>query len=118
MLHSIAPKLPMRDSQLTKAYYVDQLHFELLGDYRDYLLLRKDSIELHFFHHPDLDPKTNYGQVNIRVLAIDALYQSLKSAGVSIHPNGPLEQKPWGQKEFSLSDPDANLLTFGEAPKT
>lgn len=35
--------------------------------------------------------------------------------GVSIHPNGTLSKKPWGQKEFSLLDPDNNLLTFGEA---
>ncbi len=27
---------------------------------------------------------------------------------------GRLELKPWGQKEFSLLDPDHNLLTFGE----
>jgi hypothetical protein len=26
-----------------------------------------------------------------------------------------MEIKPWGQKEFSLLDPDNNLLTFGEA---
>jgi hypothetical protein len=26
-----------------------------------------------------------------------------------------LEIKPWGQKEFSLLDPDNNLLTFGES---
>jgi hypothetical protein len=25
-----------------------------------------------------------------------------------------LATKPWGQREFSLLDPDHNLLTFGE----
>ena len=34
--------------------------------------------------------------------------------GIVKHPNGPLETKPWGQKEFSILDPDNNLLTFGE----
>ena len=28
---------------------------------------------------------------------------------------GHLQIKPWGQKEFSLLDPDYNLLTFGES---
>jgi hypothetical protein len=28
-----------------------------------------------------------------------------------------LETKPWGQREFSLLDPDNNLLTFGEGWK-
>ena len=32
-----------------------------------------------------------------------------------IHPNGSLTTKPWGQKEFSLLDPDNNLLTFGQS---
>jgi hypothetical protein len=27
---------------------------------------------------------------------------------------GHLEIKPWGMKEFSLLDPDHNLLTFGQ----
>jgi len=36
---------------------------------------------------------------------------------VEIHPNGHLEMKPWGQKEFALLDPDNNLLTFGERIK-
>jgi len=32
----------------------------------------------------------------------------------AIHPNAPLEAKPWGQLEFFLLDPDNNLLTFGQ----
>lgn len=31
-----------------------------------------------------------------------------------IHPNGPLQTKPWGQREFALLDPDNNLITFGQ----
>jgi hypothetical protein len=34
---------------------------------------------------------------------------------VTIHPNGNLAMKPWGQKEFALLDPDNNLLTFGQS---
>ncbi|MGB3775037.1 MAG: VOC family protein, partial [Leeuwenhoekiella sp.] len=29
-------------------------------------------------------------------------------------PNGQLKTKAWGQKEFSILDPDFNLLTFGQ----
>ena len=42
------------------------------------------------------------------------LYRSVLENKVNIHPNAPLQTKPWGQKEFSLLDPDRNLLTFGE----
>jgi hypothetical protein len=53
--------------------------------------------------------------VYIRTNDIEELYQSLQKNKVSIHPAGNLELKPWGQKEFSLLDPDNNLLTFGQS---
>ena len=34
---------------------------------------------------------------------------------VAIHVGGKLSVKPWGQIEFSILDPDNNLLTFGQA---
>ena len=114
MLTQIHPKLPMRNKDLTQAYYL-QLGFSISADYGDYLIIQKDSIEIHFFSFAELDPLTNYGQVYIRTNDIDQLYQSFQENKVVIHPNAPLAEKPWGQKEFALLDPDHNLLTFGQA---
>lgn len=114
MLTDINPKLPMRNKVATKAFYINQLGFSEMGDYGDYLLIKKDNIEIHFFEFKELDPKENYGQVYIRTNDIDNLYQSLLDQKINIHPNAPLQTKPWGQKEFSLLDPDSNLLTFGQ----
>ncbi len=114
MLTHINPKLPMRDKALTREYYLNQLAFVEISDYGDYLILGKDSIEIHFFAFRDLNPRENYGQVYIRTDDIDSLYQSLLDNKVSIHPNGHLQDKPWGQREFALLDPDHNLLTFGQ----
>ena len=115
MLKDIIPKLPMRDKMLTEEFYLNQLSFELISDYGDYILLKKDQIEIHFFEFKTLNPLENYGQVYIRVIDIDKLYKSLLDKSIAIHPNGHLEVKPCGQKEFSLLDPDNNLLTFGQA---
>lgn len=115
MLTQVIPKLPMRLKRLTKSYYIDQLGFMELSDYGDYLLLEKDGFEIHFFAFKSLDPLQNYGQIYIRTDQIVSLYAQLQEAGVSIHPNGSLQQKPWGQLEFSLLDPDHNLITFGQA---
>jgi hypothetical protein len=114
MLTDINPKLPMRNKDLTKAFYLNNLGFEELGDYGDYLMIRKDKIEIHFFEFKELNPKENYGQVYIRTNDIENLFQSLRNNKTNIHPNGHLQIKPWGQKEFSLLDPDNNLLTFGQ----
>lgn len=117
MLTDIHPKLPMRDKTATGAYYMNHLGFQVVGnvDYDGYLMLKKDGIQIHFFEFKELDPKENYGQVYIRTDDIDTYYQSLLDKNVRIHPNGPLDIKPWGQKEFSILDPDSNLLTFGQS---
>ncbi|MGY3053535.1 catechol 2,3-dioxygenase-like lactoylglutathione lyase family enzyme [Pedobacter sp. UYEF25] len=116
MLTTIHPKLPMRDKAITKDFYLNKLDFNQLGtaDFEGYLMIEKDSIQIHFFEFKDLIPKENYGQVYIRTNDIDRLYKDLQTAGIKIHPNGHLQVKPWGQKEFSVLDPDKNLLTFGQ----
>ena len=95
MLISIHPKLPMRNKSKTRDFYINQLGFVDIGkeDYDSYLMVKKD----------------------IRTNAIDNLYQTLLDNKTRIHPNGLLELKPWRQKEFSILDPDKNLLTFGES---
>lgn len=116
MLIDIHPKLPMRNKATTHHYYVNTLGFRIVGgDYDDYLMVQLDKIEIHFFLFRDLDPKENYGQVYIRTDDIDKLYQTMLERQVPIHPNAPLQVKRWGQKEFSLIDPDNNLLTFGQS---
>ncbi len=115
MLTDINPKLPMRDKKITKEFYINKLGFIEIGDYEGYLIVQKDNIEIHFFEFKELDPKENYGQVYIRTDSIDDFYLTLLDNKTRIHPNGKLESKPWGQKEFSILDPDSNLLTFGQS---
>ena len=117
MLQKIIPKLPMRDKDLTKIFYINNLGFTELGDWGDYLMVSKDEIEIHFFLFKDLDPKENYGMVYIRTNEIEKIYQNFIDNGIKIRPNGKLEEKPWNQKEFSILDPDKNLLTFGQSIK-
>jgi len=116
MLTHSHPKLPMRNKSITKDFYCNQLGFEVFGsDFECYLMLQKDQIQLHFFEFQNLNPLENYGQVYIRTQKIEDVYDHFIQNKVAIHPAGKLEIKPWGQKEFSLLDPDHNLLTFGES---
>lgn len=116
MLDSIIPKLPMRNKTITEDYYIEKLGFERVSTvaYDDYVMLKKEAVEIHFFKFKALNIKENYGQIYIRTSAVDEVYQSFLKNNVAIHPNGNLQTKPWGQKEFSLLDPDNNLLTFGQ----
>ncbi|HEA28796.1 MAG TPA: VOC family protein [Leeuwenhoekiella sp.] len=116
MLTAVNPKLPMRDKAVTRDYYINKLHFKELGatDFDGYLMLEKENVQIHFFEFKNLDPKENYGQIYIRTDQIANLYASMLAEKIDVHPNGQLQIKPWGQKEFSLLDPDHNLLTFGQ----
>jgi hypothetical protein len=116
MLTEINPKLPMRNKAVTREFYITKLGFEVFGsaDYEDYLMVKREKVQIHFFEFIELDPGENYGQVYIRTDDIDGLYKSLLENKVNIHPNGYLQIKPWRQKEFSVLDPDNNLLTFGQ----
>jgi len=113
MLTDINPKLPMRNKAVTKDFYLNKLGFQQFGgDYPGYLMVEKDRIQIHFFEFDELDPKENYGQVYIRTDDIEALFQFAKNQDVSITE---LEHKSWMQREFSIHDPDNNLLTFGQS---
>ncbi|MDZ4682783.1 MAG: VOC family protein [Saprospiraceae bacterium] len=116
MLTAIHPKLPMRDKAITRDFYLNKLGFQEFGsaDYEGYLMVQKDQIQIHFFEFKELDPKENYGQVYIRTDDIETWYQLAVDKKLSIPQAGHLQLKPWQQKEFSLLDPDNNLLTFGQ----
>jgi hypothetical protein len=117
MLTDINPKLPMRNKSITRDFYINKLDFREFGsaDFNGYLMMQRDTIQIHFFEFKELDPKENYGQVYIRTDHIEELYQSILDNKVWILPSGQLQIKPWGQREFSLLDPDRNLLTFGQS---
>ncbi len=116
MLTDINPKLPMRNKAITRDFYLNKLEFREFGsaDFDGYLMVQKDHIQIHFFEFKELDPKENYGQVYIRTDHIEEWYQVVLDKKICMPTAGHLEVKPWRQKEFSLLDPDNNLLTFGE----
>ena len=111
MISSVIPKLPMRNKIETKNFYINQLGFKEIGDYDYYLMLKKDNFEIHFFEFKDLNPLENYGQIYIRTQNIEELFAFIKSKNLK---STKLEHKPWRQIEFSILDPDHNLITFGQ----
>lgn len=109
------PTLPSRSLPATVAFY-GRLGFdgELIGD--GYAILTRGSIELHFFPHPDLEPDACYAGCYVRLQAVDALHAELAAARLPLQgiPRlEPVEDKPWGMREFALLDNDGNLIKFG-----
>jgi hypothetical protein len=42
---------------------------------------------------------------------IDTLYKAFHDLQI-IHPNGSLESKPWGMRQFSILDNSGNIISF------
>lgn len=116
MITTIIPKLPFTDKQKTLDFYCNQLEFKLVSDYGDYLILKIDAIELHFFSFQSLIKEKSDFMIYLRIDSdIENYYLQMQNNGVAIHPNAKLEVKSWNQKEFAVIDPNGTLLTFGQA---
>lgn len=110
---SAAPVLLTRDLSRTADFYTQHLGFSIVSLYPNYLILRRGAVALHFTHAADLDPKTNPCTTYVYVTGVRKFYAQCQSEGV-LRQNAWLGDKDYGMRDFSLVDPDGNLLTFGE----
>ncbi|WP_174802545.1 bleomycin resistance protein [Martelella limonii] len=111
---TVLPVLPSLDLAETKAFYGEKLGLaEIVHQADDYLILRRPGLELHFWLTDDRS-LCERSSVYIRGGGIDGLYAEYEKRGV-LRPEG-FTERPWGMKEFYISDPHGNLLRFGRIP--
>jgi catechol 2,3-dioxygenase-like lactoylglutathione lyase family enzyme len=112
------PTLPCRSVGATVAFY-RALGFEG-GAHEfngDYAILRRGTVELHFFTHNELVPAESSAGCYIRVADVETIYHACASARLpdaGIPRMDTLADKPWGMREFAIVDPDGNLLRIGQ----
>lgn len=68
-----------------------------------------EPLIVHFWFSDDKHVLESAG-FRIEVEDIDAMYTTCKAANC-VHPNAPLEVKPWGLKEFGTLDPSGVIVT-------
>jgi len=109
------PILPSPNIAETRAFYRDALGFAVTGpEMGDYLIVRRDEMELHFWHSPDRElPKVS--SCYIRGGQVPALHAEFSARGVS--GLSAFAVRAWNMKEFYVHDPHGNLLRFGCAPE-
>jgi uncharacterized protein (TIGR02246 family) len=116
---SAIPILPAVDLSGTRAFF-ESLGFKTgywsPAQERGYAILTREDLELHFFSHPHFVPADNYAGCYWRVQDADALHGLCSTLGLpaSGTPSlSPVEDKPWGMREFALVDPNSNLIRVG-----
>jgi len=107
------PVLASLDIAETAAFYRDQLGFQTDG-YDDYLIAKRDRIEIHFGLADDRIHPENMS-CYIRGGQIVALYEEFRARKVPMLSE--FKVRPWNMKEFYIHDPHGNLLRFGAAPE-
>jgi hypothetical protein len=110
-LLSTIPIFVSTDLLRTQAFY-HQVGFATHTLYPDYLTLHRDGVELHVqLRKPaDLHPRTLY----MRVEKVDAWFLAMKQQLDERHFLSAPTDQFYGIREFSLHDPDGNVLHIGE----
>jgi hypothetical protein len=109
-LKSAIPILMTGSLAETVAFF-ERLGFTARVNDGSFAILNRDDVELHFVLE-GLEPGQNTCECRINVAGIETLYASFPPE--AIHPNGKLEAKPWGFKEFAVLDPGGLCVHFAE----
>jgi catechol 2,3-dioxygenase-like lactoylglutathione lyase family enzyme len=107
------PILASLDLGESADFYTRYLGFRF-ERHADYLLARRDGMEIHFWLAADrIHPE--HTACYIRGGQVVALYDEFRNKNV---PGlSDFKVRPWNMKEFHIIDPHGNLLRFGCAPE-
>lgn len=108
-IHQPVPELPVGDVERAQQYYRDVLGFEIGWLYpdKDIGAVSRGDVAIFFRRtKPPFTPAVHW----IFAEDLDASYDELNSSGARIVE--PLEQKPWGLRQFTVEDLDGNRFYF------
>jgi catechol 2,3-dioxygenase-like lactoylglutathione lyase family enzyme len=119
-IQTAIPILPTPDVAASLAWWTNICGFTETfrhGTPPEYAGVERQGARLHLnlFRDPAL-AKTVGEQTMVRFLVEDVadLYAEYQQRGGVVHPNGPLQKKPWGTTEFAAIDPGGVCVTFQE----
>ncbi len=114
MADRATPNLPSRDLVATSRFYAKLGFRETFRD-DGWLIVERGPLQIEFFPSTGHNPRKYHSSCCIRVSDLDLLHAAFREAGLSTSHcdvpriSAPVDQ-PWGLREFSVIDPDGNLL--------
>ena len=114
------PVLPAADTAESLKWWTEICGFT--ETFRDatppnYAGINRGEAYLHIAGMTDKELARKVGDqtmVRIAVQGIEAMYVEYQKRGGKVHPNGSLQTKAWGTKEFGAIDPNGVCVTFQE----
>jgi catechol 2,3-dioxygenase-like lactoylglutathione lyase family enzyme len=127
---SATPAMPAQDVARSVDFYTGVLGFEPVVADDGFALLRRDGATVSIWGAVDdsWQTRADWGRpvvsgaetfiagtasFRVNVAGVDELYEQCKAKDV-VHPNGHIGDSDWGTREFSVLDPDGNLVGFWE----
>jgi uncharacterized glyoxalase superfamily protein PhnB len=114
------PVLPAADTAESLKWWTEICGFvEIFRDNTPpiYAGIKRGEAHLHIAGMNDKELARKVGDqtmVRISIKGIEDLYSEYQKRGGKVHPNGQLQTKPWGTREFATIDPNGVCVTFQE----
>jgi uncharacterized glyoxalase superfamily protein PhnB len=109
------PVLAVDDLAKDLSYYVEQLGFTVSWKWEEPAVragVARDGLELQLVSDQRFAPACP-SRVYFSVLGVDAYYAECLAGGATIEL--PLDDRPFGMRDFRVVDRSGNVLGFGEA---
>ncbi len=109
------PVLKVKDARQSERFYCDGLGFvkdwehRFAADFPLYISVSRDALCLHLSEHEG--GGTHRGELFIAVRDVDFTYAALVERG--LQADGSPENRSYGVRDFSLTDPDGHRLVLG-----
>ena len=106
------PVLPALNIQETVKFYEQKLGFVVWHHEDEYGIVMRDDIQIHFWKCSNKNIAEN-SSCRLTVEGVDEIFRQAQGVNI-VHPNAHLETKPWGMREFAITDLNGNLVWFLE----
>jgi hypothetical protein len=112
--NSVCPIMPTTDVARTVRFYQEMgFTAEVHGDF---VMTKRDTVELFLSLNPEHDPKRTAACVYVRVDDADALHAHWQAN--AFESLRQLRNTDYNMREFAVIDPDGNMMLFGSPPAT
>ena len=108
----ISPVFPVSDVPAAVAFYRERLGFDLgwiWGDPPIHANVCRGAVGINLTLE---ESETGSGEAYVGLRGIDAYYAELRARNVDV---GELDDRPYGMRDFAVTDWDGNRLVFGES---
>lgn len=109
--------LAVHDVKASAEFYVRVLGFQVVSEPDGWIFVAKDRCMIMLGECPDDIHPSKLGCHNyfayLAVTDADEYYSVVRERGAEVL--SPIEDKPWGMREFSLRTPDGHRITIGHS---